>query len=143
MGPPCSGKSTFVRNQEKKEWIDSDDLFNELNVKWHFNETNNNNFKLNYLRCDYILEQCKVNNMKVIGALFWDYKPICIVIPKYETHLKYIKKRNMNIDYVIKIRNFLIQKAQKEKIQIFKTCEEAHIFVKKLESKNIINHSYL
>ena len=49
----------------------------------------------------------------------------------------------MNIDYVIKIRNFLIEKAQKEKIKIFKTCEEAHIFVKKLESKNIINHSYL
>ena len=31
--------------------------------------------------------------MKVIGVLFWDYKPICIIIQKYETHLKYIKKK--------------------------------------------------
>ena len=84
-----------------------------------------------------------MNNMKIIGALFWDYNPICIVIPKIQTHLEYIKKRNMNVDYVMEIRNFLIKKAKKEKIKICATCEEAHHFVKKLESKNIINNSIL
>ena len=29
-----------------------------------------------------------MNNMKIIGALFWDYNPICIVIPKIQTHLE-------------------------------------------------------
>ena len=67
----------------------------------------------------------------------------CIVIPKIQTHLEYIKKRNMNVDYVMEVRNFLVKKAKKEKIKICATCEEAHNFVKKLESKNIVNHSYL
>ena len=95
------------------------------------------------MRCDYLLEQCRLNNMKIIGALFWNYSPICIVIPKIQTHLEYIKKRNMNVNYVLEVRNFLIKKAKEDKIKVCETCDDAHEFVKKLESKNIINNSIL
>lgn len=59
LGPPGIGKTTFVKNQtsKKKEWIDQDELFNDLGVNWKLDE--NNNFKLNYMRADYMSEQSK------------------------------------------------------------------------------------
>lgn len=116
---------------------------NELGVCWHFNEYNNTNIKLNYMRCDYLLEQLKVNKMKVIGSLFWKYKPTCIVIPEINVHIDFIKKRNMDINYVLEIRNKLLEKAIKENIPIFDNCIKATNFVDMLEKKNIIEYSEL
>ena len=44
LGPPGIGKTTFVINQkgDKKDWIDQDDLFNDLGVKWNMYKKNNN-----------------------------------------------------------------------------------------------------
>lgn len=47
----------------------------ELEVCWYFNELNKPNIILNHMLCDDLLEQLKVNKIKVIGSLFWKYKP--------------------------------------------------------------------
>ena len=99
--------------------------------------------KLNYLRCDYLLEQCKLNKLNIIGALFWEYKPDAIVIPNIDIHLQYIKNRNMDETYVLKIRKFLIEKAQKENIPMFNNCIKATQFIEFLENNNIIKITYL
>lgn len=81
--------------------------------------------------------------MKIIGSLFWDYTPICIIIPKLHTHLQYIEKRNMNKEFVLKVREFLIQKSKRENIKVCETSIEATKFVEDLEKKNIIEHSQI
>lgn len=89
LGPPGIGKTFYVKNQKTKNWIDQDDLFNELNINWHLNNNNNNkdDFKLNYLRCDYMNEQTKLLGFRIIGALYWEYLPDAIVIPPLKQHI--------------------------------------------------------
>lgn len=111
----------------------------ELGVCWHFNELNKSNIRFNYMRCDYLLEQLKVNKMKVIGSLFWNYKPTCIVIPDLNIHIEFIKNRNMNINYVMEIRNKLLEKAIKEIIPIFDNCINATNFADMLEKIILLN----
>lgn len=88
---------------------------NELELCWYFIELNKPNIILNNMLCDDLLEQLKVNKMKVIGSLFWKYKPTCIVIPEINVHIDFIKKINMDINYVIEIRNKLLEKGIKIK----------------------------
>ena len=38
----------------KKSWVDSDKLFGSLGVRWHQNEKNPVDFKLNYI-CEQII----------------------------------------------------------------------------------------
>jgi len=42
LGPPCIGKTRFVNEQTgiKKNWIDQDNLFSDLGVKWKKNPMN-------------------------------------------------------------------------------------------------------
>lgn len=108
-----------------------------MGAKWHLNEDNEDNVKLNYLRCDYLLEQCKLNKLKIIGALFWDYNPDCIVIPDINLHLQYIKNRKMDVDFVLKVRQILEKKAKNKNIPVFDSCLKASQFIEYLESKNI------
>ena len=35
LGPPASGKTTFIKSQKIPNWIDTDDLFSKLNLNWH------------------------------------------------------------------------------------------------------------
>ena len=99
LGPPGIGKTTFVRKNEdsiwksgkKMDWIDQDDLCNELGVDWHYNQNNKTDFRLNYLRADYITEQSKQLGYWLIGSLFWEYKADAIVIPPWDIHSQYIK----------------------------------------------------
>lgn len=140
IGPPGIGKTTFVQNQKgKKRWIDQDDLYNELGVKWHFNEKDRKNCKLNYMRADYISEQSKSYGYRLIGALYWDYKADAIVIPELKKHKEFVLKRNkenkfpLELKMVMNIRKDCYNKAKKYKIPIFKTILEA---VEYLENKN-------
>ena len=131
LGPPASGKTTFIKSQKIPNWIDTDDLFSKLNLNWHINETNSVDFKLNYMRADYLLEQSKMLGFRLIGSLYYNYIPDAIIIPPIMIHEEYINKRNNDNDYpldkdnVYIIRNELIKKAKNNNIPIFKTCNEA------------------
>ena len=135
LGPPGIGKSTFVRNQvgKKKDWIDQDDLFNELGVKWDLNKSNDIEAKLNYLRADYMSEQSKLLGYRIIGSLFWEYIPDAIVIPPLELHKKYIKNRkDLVYEDVINIRKFLFKHAKKNKIPIFENIIDSTKYLENL-----------
>lgn len=138
LGPPGIGKTTFVRKNEdailksgnKMDWIDQDDLFSELGVKWHFNEGNSDEQRLNYLRADYITEQSKQLGYWLIGSLFWEYKADAIVIPSWNQHKIYIKKRkDLNESNVLEIIKILREQAKKMKIPIFNSIEAAVKFL--------------
>lgn len=142
LGPPGIGKTTFVQNQtgEKKDWIDQDDLFGDLGVDWHYNEENQETYRMNYLRADYMCEQTKLLGYRIIGALFWEYVADAVVIPQLEEHLKYIHIRNESDDFskhldpisVKQIRRIMYRHAKNHKIPIFTKIEDA---VNYLENK--------
>ena len=134
LGPPGLGKTTFVRKNEadiiksgqKLDWIDQDDLLHELGVDWHFNSNNQDDFRLNYLRADYITEQSKQLGYWLIGSLFWEYKADAIVIPPWSIHEKYIKNRgDLNPNMVKQIRKLLFKQAKQMKIPLFLSIEDA------------------
>lgn len=134
LGPPGIGKSYYVNKiqdqKNKRNWIDSDYLFSKLNVKWHQNEKNIIDRRLNYLRCDYMLEQSKALGYRVIGSLFWKFIPDAIVIPDLKTHKKYLARRkDLKLETVINIRNILRKIADSNDVPIFKSCEEAADFL--------------
>ena len=131
LAPPASGKTYFVRQQsmDKKNWIDQDDLFEHLGVKWN----DKYNTKLNYLRADYISEQTKTLGYRIIGSLFWNYRPDAIVILPLELHRKYINMRqDLDLGFVLNIRNLLINMAEKYNIPNFNNIKDA---VEYLENK--------
>lgn len=132
LGPPASGKTTFVKKQiSPSYWIDQDDLFGELNVDWYYMEDDPVHAKLNYLRADYISEQSKLLGYSIIGSLYWEYKADAIVIPVLELHKQYISKRiDLNLENVMKIREHLIHHAEKNNIPIFTDCDSAVDFCK-------------
>ena len=138
LGPPASGKTTFVRNQTKQDWVDTDDLFYDLNLNWHLNETNKDEFKLNYLRADYLLEQSKLLGLRLIGSLYYNYIPDAIIILDDTIHSKYIDERNkldemntLDKEFVFNVKTDLIEKSKKYNIPIFKSINDA---IKHLEN---------
>ena len=136
LGPPGIGKTTFVRNQKgsKKDWIDQDDLFRDLGVKWHFNNNNENDFKLNYLRADYMSEQTKLLGYRIIGALFWEYKADAIVIIPEKLHKQYLSKRkDLKLNTVKEIIKYLRDHAKKNKIPIFDSILAATNYLENLK----------
>ena len=125
LGPPASGKTTFVRNQKIQDWTDTDDLFYDLNLNWHLNEHNENDFKLNYLRADYLLEQSKLLGLRLIGSLYYNYIPDAIVILDETIHSKYIDERKLDKKFVFNVKTDLIEKSKKFNVPIFKSINDA------------------
>lgn len=133
LGPSGMGKTTYIRSQKEKNWIDSDDLLGQLGVNWHHNEDDNVQFKLNYMRADYMLEQSKQYGYRILGALFWDYKADAMVIPDYEQHKKYMAQRtDLDLSKINDIRQIYFGHAMKHDIPIFGTIEEAVNYLENL-----------
>jgi hypothetical protein len=140
LGPPASGKTTFVRNQKIQDWTDTDDLFYDLNLNWHLNEHNENDFKLNYLRADYLLEQSKLLGLRLIGSLYYNYIPDAIVILDETIHSKYIDERKLDKKFVFNVKTDLIEKSKQFNIPIFKSIIDA---IKHLEQhEHLYNFSH-
>ena len=132
LAPPASGKTTFIKNQTIQNWTDTDDLFYDLNLNWHLNESNKNDFRLNYLRADYLLEQSKLLGIRLIGSLYYNYIPDAIVILDEKIHSNYIDKRNifdktnkLDKKNVFNIKTDLIEKSKKYNIPIFGSINDA------------------
>ena len=133
LAPPASGKTTYVKNQKNKDWIDSDDIFSELGVKWKLNSDNPEEFKLNYLRADYMLEQTKALGFRILSSLFYKYIPDAIVIPKLTIHKKYISMRkDLSLQTCLNIRKYLKNMAKEKDVLVFEEIEDA---IEYLENK--------
>ena len=131
LGPPGIGKTTFIKKQtgKKKDWIDQDDLFCDLGVKWCKNKNNQKDFKLNYLRADYMSEQSKNLGYRIIGALYWNYIPDAIVIITPSLHKKYLKNRKLDVKKVNIIKNDLKEMAKEHNIPLFSSIQKAVDFL--------------
>ena len=135
LGPPGIGKTTFVRNQsgKKKDWIDQDNLFSDLGVKHKLNMKNEKDFKLNYLRADYMSEQTRSLGYRMIGGLFWEFKADAIVLLPLDLHKKYLSKRkDLNLKIVMDIRYYHSEHAKKNKIPVFNNIIDAKNYLEKL-----------
>jgi len=132
LAPPAIGKTKFIRNQTIQNWTDTDDLFNDLNLNWHLNESNENDFRLNYLRADYLLEQSKLLGIRLLGSLYYNYIPDAIVILDQKIHSKYIDERNkldtknkLDKKFVFSVKTDLIEKSKEYNIPIFRSISDA------------------
>jgi GTPase SAR1 family protein len=132
LGPPGCGKSTFVATQKGNDWTDQDELFEKLGANWKANEENQLDFTLNYMRCDYLLEQSKQLGYKVIGALFWKYVPDAIVMPDIEIHKRWIATRDdLCLETILDIRTVLVDISISNHIPLFESCEDAVEYVER------------
>jgi len=137
LGPPGVGKTTFVNNQptNKRDWVDQDDLFGELGLKWQ----NTDDPERTYTLADKMLEKCKQEGYRIIGSLFWTYKADAIVIPELEQHRQFIQTRpDLNLDNVIKIRDILSKQVEEYNIPVFLNCQDAVDYV-----ENLITHKLI
>jgi len=137
LGPPGIGKSTFIKSQisEKRNWIDQDELFKDLGVDWKYNKNNYEDFKLNYLRADYMSEQSRVLGYRLIGSLslLKNFKADAIVIPLIKNHSNYIQKRkDLHLSDIKDIRKIYKNYAKTQNIKIFYSIIDA---VNYLENK--------
>ena len=131
LGPPAVGKTYYIRNQLKNnngkyEWVDMDDIFNNLGLMWHQNESNKTDFILNYKRADYLIEQTIHQGFNLIGALYYEYIPDAIVIPPLSIHQEYLNKRGLkHSGFVESVIKDLREKAQLHSVPIFDCVEDA------------------
>ena len=138
LGPSCIGKTTFIKSQKEKIWVDTDNIMSKLDVDWHYREEIPEQMILNYRMVDFYLAQLKLQGFYILGSLFWEFTPDAIVLPSWKKHKKMLENRkkqqeNNEIDFVWKMTNnqvkknrkFLKKMAKRRKIPIFKTIEEA------------------
>ena len=101
LGPSGVGKSHFYRNQKKGErhWIDADRLWRWSKAMpkgawWETFEL----IKEVESKCDIITHEAKKQRFWLIGSSNNWLRPDAIVIPHWQTHVKFIKKRELNFD---------------------------------------------
>lgn len=145
LAPSGSGKTHFVKSQTTKDWIDGDDLWMatgaQPKTEWWaqglevINEVEQ--------KCDVITKEAKENGLWIIGASNFWLMPDAIVLPNLKTNKKFIIKReNTNydggaksdaFDQLISHRSYMKKLARKNKIPIFKTIEEADLYLRNLD----------
>ncbi len=135
-GPSGIGKTYFVNNQKIKNWIDGDLLWSATKAFPKEDWWNWSGERIDEVekRADIITEQAKKLGFWIIGASSVHTVPDAIVIPDFETHLKYIKHREennydggMKSDNLEKIKRNreYYSRFQKEGVPVFTSIEEA------------------
>ncbi len=147
-GPSGIGKTYFVKNQKEKNWIDGDELWYSTKAFPKGDWWNLPGKEIDEIerRADVITEQAKKLGFWIIGASSVNIIPDAIVIPDFETHLKYIKYReNNNYDGGIKSNNLkkikknreYYSRFQKNGVPIFKNVDEAVSYIEnQLDNQN-------
>lgn len=95
LAPSGSGKTYFCKNQTEQNWIDGDELW--MAAKAHpdaawWKEPIEVINRIDQ-RSDVVTVEAKQQGFWIMGASNYWLKPDAIVIPDWETHLRYIKNR--------------------------------------------------
>lgn len=139
-GPSGVGKTHYIKQQKENNWIDGDILWEATKAfpKGDWWNLSGDEIDVIERRADIITEQAKKLGFWIIGASSVNYIPDAIVIPDFETHLKYIKYREENnydggmksndLDKIKKNRDYFARFA-KDGVPIFNSVEEAVQFL--------------
>ena len=102
MGPSGVGKSHYYRNQKEGErhWIDADRVWrwSRAMPKGAWWEKGYQIIENVEAKCDIVTEEAKKMGFWLIGSANIWMVPDAIVIPHWKTHVKLIKKRELNFD---------------------------------------------
>jgi len=122
-GPSGVGKTYYINHQKVNNWIDGDVLWGACNAfpKGDWWNLSGEDIDTIERRADVITEQAKRLGFWIIGASSVNMIPDAIVIPDFETHIKYIKYREEhNYDGGIKSDNIEKIKINREYYSRFK-----------------------
>lgn len=145
LAPSGVGKTYFIDRQYIKQWIDGDYLWpatmadiSDDEWEYDFNtvmEINN--------RCDVITDQARKQGFWIIGASNNWLKPDAIVIPDWDTHKKFIMKRENSVydggakehdfDALIKHRDWIL-KWKNIGVPCFDSVQEATRYLENIEN---------
>lgn len=145
-GPSGVGKTYFINKQKEKNWIDGDVLWEAAKAFPNDDWWNRSGKEIDAIerRADVITEQAKKLGFWIIGASSVNVIPDAIVIPEFETHLKYIKYReNHNYDGGMKGNNLdkikhnreYFSRFAKDGVPIFKSVDEAVDYIENRKDK--------
>jgi hypothetical protein len=95
MTPSGAGKTHFCKQQKEPHWIDGDDLWLASKAQPQTDWWNGDMLLINRVeqRCDIITAQACKMGFWIMGSINFYYQPDAIVIPKWETLVNQIKKR--------------------------------------------------
>lgn len=97
-GPSGVGKTYYIDHQKEKNWIDGDTLWCLCKAFPKGDWWNLSGEEMDAIerRADVITEQAKKMGFWIIGASSVNMIPDAIVIPDFDTHLKYKNYRQQN-----------------------------------------------
>lgn len=139
LAPSGVGKTYYCQSQKEKHWIDGDDLWISAGSqpppsgKWWTQGLD----VINRVdqRSDVITMDARIQGFWIMGASNFWLKPDGIVIPDWDTHVKYIKARQENnydggatLDALAQVRSHIetINKWNTEQgVPKFKSIDEA------------------
>ncbi len=136
LAPSGVGKTHFISNQTDQHWLDGDDLWAAAHAHPYGEWWRKPVEVIDEIdqRCDVITVEAKKLGFWIIGASNSWLKPEGVVIPDWETHLGYIKKREssnydggLTSDQVDRIKSSRqwMSRWEKENVKIYKSVEEA------------------
>lgn len=146
-GPSGIGKTHYIKHQKENNWIDGDVLWEACNAFPKGDWWNLNGEEIDTIerRADVITEQAKKLGFWIIGASSVNMIPDAIVIPDFDTHLKYIKYREEhNYDGGIKSNDIEKIKRNREyfsrfkenDVPIFTSVDDAVLYLQNQQNNN-------
>jgi hypothetical protein len=99
LAPSGAGKTHFVNGQEQKNWVDGDYLWPLAGADLSGDEWNDDLSQVEEIniRCDAITNQATKQGFWIIGSSNSSLRPDAIVLPPWNVHLAYIKKRENTV----------------------------------------------
>ena len=136
LAPSGSGKTHYVQNQKEKHWIDGDEIWMHAKAHpdgpWWLEDVS----VIDEIdqRSDVITAEAKKLGFWIMGSSNFWLKPDAVVIPPWETHLKYIAAResinydggatSKDLDRLKRSREWMSRWA-KDGVAIYPSIEEA------------------
>lgn len=149
LAPSGTGKTHFVSHQKEKNWIDGDTLWVATgahpNIDWWTKGLEI--IKEVDARSDIITQEAKRKGLWILGASNNWLVPDAVVLPKLETNIAYIKKRQEGnydggltlnqLDQLKSHRKEIEEMAKSKNIPIFESINEAVSYLEEIYKKII------